>query len=315
MMTKQSKNKGVATLTQPWYSGYVRDRQLLLMLLPGMVFFIIFSYVPMCGLVIAFKNYSMTTGVIGSPWCGLDNFKRIFLGSDFIDALKNTLSISVLKMFFGFCAPIFLALMMNEIRVSWYKRTVQTITYMPIFFSWVILGGIFIMFFSVDGPVNVMAKAIYGQPIPFMTTGGWFVFILITTSIWQGVGYGAVIYLAALSGIDPSLYEAAVVDGANRWKQTLHITFPCLIPTIITLLILSIGGILNAGFDQIYNMYNPMVYDRADIIDTFVMRKFENLDYSIGTAAGLFKSAVGMALVIGTNWFAKYISKGEQGVW
>lgn len=314
-MTKQNRNTGTASLTRPWYCDYLKNRQLLVMLIPGIVFFMIFSYIPMCGIVIAFKDYSMNDGVIRSPWCGLDNFRRIFLGSDFLDALRNTLSISVLRMAFGFCAPIALALMLNEIRVSWYKRTVQTITYMPYFFSWVILSGIFIMLFSVDGPINVIAKAVYGQPISFMTSGGWFVFILITTAIWQSIGYGAVIYLAALSGIDPSLYEAAVVDGANRWKQTLHITLPCLIPTIITLLILSIGGILNAGFDQIYNMYNPMVYDRADIIDTFVMRKLEGLDYSIGTAAGLFKSVVGMILIIATNSFAKYISKGEQGVW
>ncbi|MEI6425145.1 MAG: ABC transporter permease subunit [Lentisphaerota bacterium] len=315
MMNVQNKNSSPTIRMVPWYTEYLKNRQLLLMLIPGMIFFLIFSYIPMCGIVIAFKNFSMNEGITGSPWCGLDNFRRIFMGSDFLDALRNTLSISVLRLAFGFCAPIALALMLNEIRVSWYKRTIQTITYMPYFFSWVILGGIFLMLFSVDGPVNVISKALYGHPIPFMTSGGWFIFIIVSTAIWQSVGYGAVIYLAALSGIDPSLYEAAVVDGANRWKQTLHITAPCLIPTIITLLILSIGGILNAGFDQIYNMYNPMVYDSADIIDTFVMRKLENMDYSIGTAAGLFKSVVGMALVIGANSFAKYISKGEQGVW
>lgn len=300
---------------QPWYRPYVKHRQLFLLLLPALVFFLIFSYIPMAGIVVAFKNYNVSDGIMGSPWCGLDNFKRLFLGSDFQLALRNTVIISALRTLFGFSAPIILALCLNELRINWFKRGIQTFTYLPHLFSWVTLGGIFLMVFSTDGPVNVIAKSIYGEPIPFMTSDYWFIFILISTAIWQGIGYGAVIYLASLAGIDPTLYEAAVVDGAGRWKQTLHITLPCLIPTIITLLILSLGQVLNAGFDQIYNMYSSSVYDVSDIIDTYVLRRLETMDYALGTAAGVFKSFVGMMLVVSANWMAKRMSKGEQGVW
>jgi putative aldouronate transport system permease protein len=288
---------------------------LFVLLLPGMLYFIVFKYVPISGVVIAFKDFNMADGIVGSPWCGLDNFRKLFMGSDFLLALRNTLTISIFKMCFGFSAPILLALLLNEIRLSWFKRGVQTFTYMPHFFSWVTLGGIFLMLFAVDGPINVLSKSIYGKPIHFMTSDYWFIFIIVSTAVWKSVGYGAVIYLAALAGIDPCLYEAAVVDGAGRWKQTLHITLPCLVPSIVVLLVLSMGQVLNAGFDQIYNMYSAPVYDVADIIDTYVLRKLENMDYALGTAAGLFKSIVGMTLVVGTNWLANKMSKGEHGVW
>lgn len=292
-----------------------KHRGLLLMLVPGLLFFLVFHYIPMTGVVIAFKQFRMSDGILGSSWNGLENFRRLFLGADFLDALRNTIVISLLRLGFGFFAPIVLALLLNEIRISWYKRTIQTLTYMPFFFSWVILGGIFLMIFSSRGPANQVVTFLGARPVKFLTDDLAFITILIATGIWHSVGYAAVIYLAALAGIDPALYEAATVDGAGRWKQTWHITLPCLMPTIVTLFILSLGGILNAGFDQIYNMYNPMVFDAADIIDTYVLRRMWHMDFGLATAAGLFKSAVGLALIVVVNAIANRLSGGEQGIW
>jgi putative aldouronate transport system permease protein len=300
---------------KPWHAEYVKHRGKLAMLFVALAFVAVFNYVPMTGVVIAFKDFRMSEGILGSPWNGVDNFRRLFMGKEFVLALRNTVTISLMRLGFGFLAPVVLALLLNEVRLSGYKRGIQTMTYMPHFISWVILGGMFLMLFAVEGPVNTMVKAMGGEAIPFLTEDGWFIFLLIASAIWQGVGYGSVIYLAALSGIDPQLYEAAVVDGAGRWKQTLHITLPCLVPTMITLFILALGGILNAGFDQIYNMYSVPVYDVAEILDTYVLRRLISMDYGLATAAGLFKSVVGMGLVVGANALAKALSKGEQGVW
>lgn len=297
------------------WRAYVRHRDLVLMFAPTLLFFAVFNYVPMLGAMIAFKEFRMDLGILASPWIGLENFQRLFASSDFPNALRNTVVISLLRLGFGFFAPIGLALLLNEVRVSWYKRGVQTITYLPYFFSWVILGGIFLLVFSYRGPANQVLGAVGLPPAEFLTQDTWFIVVLIATGIWQSVGYGAVIYLAALAGISPDLYEAAMVDGAGRWRQTLNITLPSLVPTIITLFILSLGHILNAGFDQIYNMYNPMVYDVADIVDTYVLRRLQTMDFGLATAAGLFKSAIGLVLVVAVNAVAKRISEGEQGVW
>lgn len=297
------------------WQSYKRYRGLLIMILPCVAYFILFHYIPMFGLVISFKEFRMSDGIFGSPWNGMDNLNKLFSSSDFPNALRNTIVISMLRLAFGFFAPIILALLLNELRLMWYKRSIQTLTYLPHFLSWVILGGIFLMMFSMGGPVNVILKTVGLEKIQFLTNDFWFIFILIVTGIWQGAGYGAIIYLAALSGIDPTLYEAAVVDGAGRWKQTLHVTIPCLVPTIIVLFILNLGHILNAGFDQVYNMYNPLVYDSADIINTYVLRRLQTMDFSLATAAGLFKGVVGLLLVVMANTFARKISGGEQGVW
>ena len=294
---------------------YRRHKGLLLLVAPGLAFFLVFNYLPMFGLVLAFKEFRLSAGILGSEWSGLENFSRLFGGADFPNALRNTVTISLLRLLFGFFAPIALALMLNEIRVSWYKRTVQTVTYIPYFLSWVILGGIFLMIFSQSGPANQITQLFGVSPIEFLTNDFWFIVVVIVTGIWQAAGYGAVIYLAALAGISPDLYEAAVVDGAGRWKQTLHITIPGLVPTIITLFILNLGHVLNAGFDQIYNMYNPMVYDAADIIDTYVLRRIVLMDFGLATGAGLFKSVVGLLMVVLANWLARRLSGGEQGIW
>jgi len=285
------------------------------MAVPVLLYFLIFHYAPMVGLVIAFKDYVMSAGLFGSAWVGVENFARLFGSPDFPRALRNTLTISLLRLTFGFCAPLILALLLNELRVSFYKRAIQTLTYLPHFFSWVILGGVFLMVFSGSGPVNAFVKLLGAKPIPFLTDGAWFIAVLVATGIWQSAGYGAVIYLAALAGINPDLYEAAAMDGANRWQQTWTITLPSLVPTMVTLFILSLGGILTAGFDQIYNLYNPMVYDVADIIDTYVLRRMIGLDLGLATAAGMFKSVVSLVLVVGANALARRISRGEQGVW
>ncbi len=294
---------------------YRRHKGLLVLVLPGVLFFLLFNYLPMLGLVIAFKDFRLVDGIMGSAWSGLDNFRRLFGGADFPLALRNTVTISLLRLCFGFFAPIALALMLNEIRLSWYKRTIQTVTYIPYFLSWVILGGIFLIMFAQNGPVNQLAMMVGIESIEFLTNDFWFIVLIIATGIWQAAGYGAVIYLAALSGISPDLYEAAVVDGAGRWKQTWHITIPGLIPTIVTLFILNLGHVLNAGFDQIYNMYNPMVFDAADIIDTYVLRRIVLMDFGLATGAGLFKSVVGLMMVVLANSLARRASGGEQGIW
>ncbi len=288
---------------------------LLLMILPGLSIIFLFHYVPLYGLTIAFKDFRMDAGIFGSQWIGFDHFVRLFSGMDFLRALRNTLLISLLHLLFGFTAPIILALLLNEVRLHWYVRTVQTLTYLPHFFSWVILGGILLMLLSQDGPFHLLLHWSGLDPISFLTNDTWFIATLVVSHIWQSAGYGSVIYLAALAGIPPTLYEAAVVDGANRWQQVWHITLPSLRPTITVLLILNLGGILNAGFDQIYNLYNPLVYDVADILDTYVLRRLQSLDYSLATAAGLFKSAVGFLLIVLANQFARKVTGGEHSIW
>jgi putative aldouronate transport system permease protein len=298
-----------------WWRPYRRQLGLLSMVTPVLLYFLVFHYVPMVGMVIAFKDYVMSDGMFGSAWIGWDHFARLFGSADFPRAIRNTLTISLLRLAFGFFAPVILALLLNELRLTLYKRAIQTLTYLPHFFSWVILGGMFLMLFSGGGPVNAFVKLLGAKPVPFLTDGAWFIVVLVATGIWQSAGYGAIIYLAALAGINPDLHEAAAIDGAGRWQQTWRITLPFLAPTMVALFILSLGGILTAGFDQIYNLSNPMVYGTADIIDTYVLRRMIGMDMGLATAAGMFKSVVGLVLVVGVNAIARKLSKGEQGVW
>ena len=281
----------------------------------GLLLFGVFHYVPMAGLVVAFKDFTISGGIWGSPWCGWDNFARLFAGDEFPSALRNTLVISLLRLTVGFAAPIVLALLLNEVRVSLIRRGVQAASFVPYLLSWVILGGVSLMIFAQDGPVN-RALAVGGLgPVSFLTDGGWFLAVLILTGIWQNAGYAAVIYLAALAGIPPTLYEAAVIDGANRWQLVRYITLPALAPTIVVLFLLNLGHILDAGFDQIYKVYNPLVYDVADIIDTYVLRRMMTLDFGLSAAAGMFKSMVGFALIYGANWTVRRLSGAGAGLW
>lgn len=295
---------------------YIKHKDLMLMFLPGFLLLIVFRYFPIFGITIAFKDFKMLEGILGSKWVGFENFRQLFSGGDFIQAFVNTLNISLLKLIFGFPAPIILAIVLNEVVFLKYKKVVQTLTYIPHFFSWVILSGIITMVFSADGPVNnLLLMAGASHPVEFFANGTYFICLLVATSVWQSVGWSSVLYIATIAGIDASLYEAAALDGAGKWKQIVHITVPSMIPTIITVFILNLGHVLNAGFDQIYNMYNVMVYDVSDIIDTYVLRKMSNMDYSLGMAASLFKSLISFALVVIFNFIANKISDNEMGIW
>ena len=294
---------------------YKKHYPLVLMVVPGLIALIIFNYLPMYGITIAFKDFKILKGITGSDWIGMANFAKLFSGNDFWHIIKNTVIISLLKLVCGFPAPIILALLLNEVRHTKYKKIIQTFTYIPHFFSWVVLAGIITMVFSTSGPVNVILKMFGAKDaLPFFSDGGLFRGMVVGTAVWQGIGWGAIIYIAALSGIDESLYEAAVIDGAGRWKQTLYVSIPCILPTVTTVFILNLGSVLTAGFDQIYNMYNPTVYDVADIIDTYVLRLLQKMDYGVGTAADLFKSIVGLMFVLGGNWLTKKLSDDEMGI-
>lgn len=298
-----------------FFSQYIKNWQIVMFMIPGLILLLIFAYGPMFGLLIAFKDYKMALGVFESEWVGLEHFRRLFTGNDFLNVLKNTVTISFLKLIVNFPLPIILALLLNEMRNATYKKIVQTFSYLPHFFSWVVMGGIVMMLFSNGGPVNdILINFGMEKPISFFGNGFWFVVLLLISSVWQGIGWSSIVYISALSAVDQSLYEAATVDGASRWKQTLHISIPAILPTIVTVLILNMGQILNGGFDQIFNLYNPSVYETADILDTFVYRKLQTMDYSLGTAVGLFKSFVGMIMVIVVNGVVKKLTDGENSV-
>lgn len=298
------------------FKGYRRHSALALMFLPVVVYFIIFKYVPMYGLTIAFKDYKISLGILGSPWNGIENFAKMFATQTFVRAVKNTVIISLMKLLFQFPMPLILALMLNEIRHLRYKKIVQTISYLPHFLSWVVIAGLFHQMLSpTSGVVNFIISDIFGgEPIYFLADNKWFRTTVVLSSIWQSVGWSSILYLAALAGINPSLYEAAECDGASRLQKIWHITLPGLLPTISILFILRVGYLLNGGFDQIFNLYNPAVYETGDIIDTYVYRYgLGKMKYASGTAIGLFKNVIGFILVVGTNAISKRIS--ENGVW
>jgi len=272
-----------------------------LMLLPALALLIVFNYVPMGGIVMAFQDYKPWLHISGSEWIGLDNFRALFEREDSLQVIWNTLVISVFKIVFNLLTPFVFAILLNEVRVRFLGRTIQTLVYLPHFLSWVILGGILVEFLSSDGGfVNRVLHELFGiKPIFFLGEGDWFRFTVIVSEVWKEFGYGTIVFLAALANINPSLYEAAEMDGASRWKQTLHITVPSLIPMAIVVGTLSLGNILNAGFDQIFNLYNSLVMDKGDIIDTFVYRTAINDgQFGFATAVGLFKSVISMILIV-----------------
>lgn len=274
-----------------------RQYQYHLMMIPGIVLVFIFSYIPLYGLVIAFQNFNPAMG-FNSPWVGLDNFKFLFSQPNFVRTIWNTIYISIFKIIGGIVVPVIFALLINEVSSKAVKRSFQTLVYLPNFLSWVILAGVFIDLLANDGLINNVIVFLGGHSINFLGDPKVFPWTLIVSDVWKGFGFGTVIYLAALTGIDPGLYEAAMVDGAKRWKQTIYITIPLLVPTIILMTVLSLGNVMNAGFDQIFNMYSPVVYRSGDIIDTYVYRLgIQQAQYSVGTAIGLFKSLVSSILV------------------
>ena len=299
------------------FTGYRKHFELVLMFLPVIVFFVIFKYIPMAGIVIAFKNYKIKQGMFGSAWCGWANFERVFATPTFARSVRNTLTISALKLLFGFPAPIILALMLNEVSHARFKKTVQTITYLPHFLSWVVLAGMFQQLLSPNnGAVNAVLRDVFGiqDSIYFLGDNRYFRGTLIVTDIWKNVGWSSILYLATIAGIDPALYEAATVDGATRWQCTKYITVPSLVGTIVVMLILSVGSIMDAGFDQVFNLYNSAVYQTGDIIDTYVYRYgLGDMKYAQATAVGLFKNVIAFVLVVGTNLIARRIS--GEGIW
>lgn len=270
-----------------------------LMLLPGVLMLFIFTVIPMFGIVIAFQDFIPGVPIFEQDWIGLDNFKFMLDIPDSKQVFINTIVIAVAKIIVGMIVPIVFALLFNEARVSWFKRWVQTIVYLPHFMSWVILAGILSTMLSLDGVVNTLFKTIGLDPVMFLASNSWFRTIVVGSDVWKEFGFSAIVYLAALTGINPSLYEAAEIDGANRFHKLIHITMPGILPTIILLTTLSLGNILNAGFDQIFNLYNPLVYASGDIIDTFVYRMgLIESQYGLATAVGLLKSVVAIILII-----------------
>lgn len=276
-----------------------------LMLLPVIVCLFIFSIVPMTGIVIAFQRYLPAKGVFSSQWVGLRYFKMMFQMPDSYRIFRNTIVIAVLKIICNICVPVIFALLLNEVRQVFFKRTLQTIIYIPHFLSWVVLATPIINLFSYTGIINQIVELLGGTPVLFMASNRYFRTILVATDTWKEFGFGTIVYLAAIAGINPNLYEAADIDGASRWKKIMHVTFPAMLPMIVLMATRSLGNVLNAGFDQIFNLYSPAVYETADIVDTYVYRVgLLDMNYSLSTAVGLMKSIISMILISTGYWMA-----------
>ncbi|MBP1994507.1 ABC transporter permease [Paenibacillus eucommiae] len=280
--------------------------QLHVMLIPATILVILFSYMPIAGIVIAFQRFIPNRGFFKSTWVGFDNFIYMLNMPDIYQVVYNTVFIAVMKIIVGFIVPIVVSLLLNEIKKKVLVRTVQTLIYLPHFLSWVILGGILIDILSVEnGFINRIITGLGLPPIFFLGSNTWFPFTLVFTDVWKEFGFATIIYMAALTSIDPSIYEAAYIDGANRWKQTLHVTLPGITPIIVLLGVLNLGGILNAGFEQVFMLYSPSVYDSGDIIDTMLYRiGFVDAQYGVATAVGLVKSVIAAALIGISYWLA-----------
>lgn len=284
-----------------------RSPMLYLMLLPGVLYFAVFKFAPMYGITIAFQDYLPFLGMQGSPWVGLDHFERLFSGPDFGRLLSNTLILAFLNIVIAFPAPIIVALMLNELRQHLLKKFIQTAIYIPHFLSWAIVSGLTYLLFALDiGPITVLFNELFGGRVNFLADPDWFRPLIMAQTLWKGTGWGTIIYLAALAGVDKQLYEAAMIDGAGRFQQLRHVTIPAIIPTVIIMLILNIGNFLDTGFEQIYMLTNSLNRDVADVFDTYVyFMGITNGAYSYSTAIGLFKSIVGLVLILGANWLAK----------
>ena len=309
--SKNDRKEGVKGLTKYLW----KHKYMYLMLVPAIVYYVIFCYVPMYGASIAFKDFNPMQGIMKSPWVGFDVFEQLFGMSKFYSVFWNTIRISLIRLIFGFPFPIIVALMLNELRWNRVKRVIQTAIYIPNCISWVVLGGIMTSLLSMDsGIVNGIIKMLGFQPIGFLTDERYFVPTMVVSMIWKTFGWNTIIYLAAMTGIDPQLYEAATVDGANRWQRLLHITLPCIRSTIIVVLITRIGSLMQAGFEQIFVLYHPGVYGTADIIDTYVYRMgLQEGKFELASAVGLFKSVVNFILVVIANKTARMM--GEEGIY
>lgn len=302
--------------------GYIkRNYDLYIILIPALVYILIFNYLPLFGITIAFKDYNMfavknnpIASIFASDWVGFKHFEKLFNSPDFAMIFRNTLVISLLKIVFIFPLPIIVAIMLNEIIHKTFKRVVQTVIYLPHFLSWAVVSGIFITLLGSTGLVNQLITALGGKSVGFLLDKSWFRATLVFTDAWKTVGWGSIIYIAAITAVDPALYEAAMIDGAGKWKQMWHITLPSILPTIIMMLILRVSRVLDAGFEQIFIMYHPAVYDVADIISTYVYREgLGRMNFSYSTAVGLFNSVVALVLVLGSNAFSKKLT--GKSIW
>ncbi|MDF2648159.1 MAG: transporter permease subunit [Paenibacillus sp.] len=285
---------------------------LFLMIAPVIIFYLVFRYAPIVGNIIAFKSYNLRDGVFGSPWVGLHNFELLFSQPGTLNIITNTLTLSVLRLIFGFPVPILLALLLNEAKNMLFKRVTQTIVYLPHFFNWVIIGGMVLTIFSMEsGIVNRIVEMLTGNVVPYLYQPSSWVAIFIASGIWKEMGFSAIIYLAALSSINPSLYEAASIDGAGKLRKLWHITLPGIRSTIIVVFILTSGNVMEVGFDHVYVLQNPAVVSVSEVINTYMFRVgLQGAQFSLTAAMGLFESVVGLILVFGTNWVARKFKQG-----
>lgn len=301
------------------WKGIARDfrknKQTYLLALPMILLLGIFSYAPMYGVVIAFQDFSVKKGVMASPWVGLKHFEIFFSSPYFSRILGNTLSISIKSLLFGFWPPILLALLLNEVRAEWFKRAIQTLSYLPHFVATVVVVSFIKLFTGPSGVIPMMAQSLFGIQLgDLMGNAKYFQAIVVISGIWQGIGFSSIIYIAAISGVDPQLYEAAVIDGAGRFRQAVHVTLPAILPTISILLILAVGGIMNVGSEKILLMYSPLTYETGDVISTYVYRSgLEEGKFSFSTAVGLFNTIVNLILLTGANWITRRLS--EYSLW
>lgn len=280
-----------------------------LLLLPAILYYVIFHYWPMYGAQIAFRDYYVTKGIFGSPWVGLKHFEAFFKSYYFGRLFRNTCFLSGYNILFGFPAPILLALLLNEVRVDWYKRLVQTVTYLPHFISLVVICGILLDFTKSDGLINDIIAAFGGERIVFMQQTRWFRTIYVASGIWQEVGWGSIIYLSAIAGISQEQYEAAKIDGANRWQETVHVTLPGIASTIVVLLILRVGRIMSLGYEKVLLLYNEGIYETSDIISTYVYRRgIQNAEYSFSSAVDLFNSVINMSMLLLVNYISNKVN-------
>lgn len=293
---------------------FKENMPLLILFVPVLLFYVVFKYVPMFGAVMAFKDYNFADGILRSPWVGFRNFDILFNNPQTLNIIRNTFLLSVLSIVFGFPVPIILAILLNEVRKAWFKKWVQTLVYLPHFFSWVIVGGIVLTLFAEQtGFVNTALERLTGGTFPFLYDSSSWIAIFVGSGIWKEAGFSTIIFLAAITSIDPSLYEAASIDGANKWKQMMNVTLPGLSTTIILILILQMGNVMSVGFDPVYVLQNAGVYDVSEVISTYIYKVgIQGGQFSLTSAMGLFESVVGFVLVYATNLIAR---KFDRGLW
>jgi putative aldouronate transport system permease protein len=297
------------------WKEWQRNKILYLLLLPVIVYFAVFKYGPLYGVIIAFKNYRLSEGIMGSPWVGLAQFEKLFHSPDFLHILMNTLTLNVLSLVFAFPVPIFLAVLLNDVRVEWYKRLVQNLLYLPHFISWVVLGTIVIGILSPStGVINAVLKTFGLEPIYFMVSKTWWPIVFILSSIWREAGFATILYLAAMASVDPLLYEAAKIDGANKLRQMWHVTLPGIRSTIAILLVLQMGKMMDVGFEHVFVLQNAAVTGVAEVISTYVYKRgIVGMQYSYTTALGLFQAVIALILVVSVNKLIRRM--GEKGLW